>query len=125
MVVFSRRTQTLSAVFQGLLDGAISVDLVTGAVTIDEALLLPEEVEPEEVESDEPSAPAPAESVDERVRLLMEPDPFEEPGDGVFRVSADLRQVLDQLGSGVYTVIVWGDAQGEGVALTSYSIFVG
>ena len=46
-------------------------------------------------------------------------------GDGVFRVSADLRQVLDQLGSGVYTVIVWGDAGGEGVALTSYSIFVG
>ena len=46
-------------------------------------------------------------------------------GGGVFRVSADLRQVMDRLGAGVYTAIVWGEAQGEAVALTSYSIFVG
>ncbi len=44
-VVFSRRNQQLSATFQGLLDGALSVDPDTGAVIIDESLLRPEEVE--------------------------------------------------------------------------------
>jgi hypothetical protein len=43
-VVFARRTQTLSAVFQGLLEGAMTVD-DQGNVIIDEALLEPEEVE--------------------------------------------------------------------------------
>ena len=46
-------------------------------------------------------------------------------GDGVFRVAADLRPVLAQLGAGVYTVIVWGETRGEAVALTSYAVFVG
>jgi hypothetical protein len=45
VVVFSRRSQQLSATFQGLLDGALSVDPLTGAIVIDEALLQPEEVE--------------------------------------------------------------------------------
>ena len=46
-------------------------------------------------------------------------------GDGLFRVAADLRPVLAQLGAGVYTVIVWGETRGEAVALTSYAVFVG
>lgn len=43
-VVFARRAQELTAVFQGLLDGALRVDPVTGNVIIDETLLEPEEV---------------------------------------------------------------------------------
>lgn len=44
-VTFARRAQTLSAVFQGLLNDALSVDPLTGAVIIDESLLTPEEVQ--------------------------------------------------------------------------------
>jgi hypothetical protein len=43
-VVFARRRQELSATFQGLIDGALSVDPLTGLVVIDETLLEPEEV---------------------------------------------------------------------------------
>ncbi len=44
-VVFARRMQQLSATFQGLIDGALSVDPLTGQVVIDETLLEPEEVQ--------------------------------------------------------------------------------
>ena len=44
-VVFSRRYQELSAIFQGLLEGALSVDPDTGNIIIDEELLEPEEIE--------------------------------------------------------------------------------
>jgi hypothetical protein len=43
-VVFARRNQDLSAVFQGILNGALSVDPLTGLIVIDETLLQPEEV---------------------------------------------------------------------------------
>jgi len=43
-VVFARRRQELSAVFQGLIDGALRVDPLTGLIVIDETLLEPEEV---------------------------------------------------------------------------------
>jgi hypothetical protein len=44
-VTFAHRNQELSATFQGLLTGALSVDPDTGTVIIDEDLLQPEEVE--------------------------------------------------------------------------------
>jgi hypothetical protein len=43
-VTFARRNQQLTAVFQGLIDGALSVDPETGTIEIDESLLEPEEV---------------------------------------------------------------------------------
>lgn len=43
-VTFARRNQELTAVFQGLIDGALRVDPLTGEVVIDESLLQPEEV---------------------------------------------------------------------------------
>ena len=44
--------------------------------------------------------------------------------EGSFSVQADLNHVVEDNGPGVYTVLVWGDANGEDVALTNYSIFV-
>jgi hypothetical protein len=43
-VVFARRTQELTAVFQGLLSGCLSVNPLTGAVVIDETCVQPEEL---------------------------------------------------------------------------------
>ena len=44
--------------------------------------------------------------------------------EGIFSVQADLEQVVEDNGPGVYTVLVWGEADGEDVALSNYSIFV-
>jgi len=44
-VVFGRRTQTLSAVFQGLIADCLSVDPETGNVIVDEECVEPEELE--------------------------------------------------------------------------------
>ena len=44
---------------------------------------------------------------------------------GKFRVQADLKPIVMEHGPGIYTVVVWGEAGGEDVALTNYSIFVG
>ena len=41
-----------------------------------------------------------------------------------FEIQADISLVLNQLGPGVYKLIIWGTAQGESVPLTDYSIFV-
>ena len=42
----------------------------------------------------------------------------------LFRVEADLSDVVQALGPGVYTIVVWGESHGEPVGLTNYSIFV-
>ena len=42
-----------------------------------------------------------------------------------FQIEAEISAVVNDLGPGVYTVIIWGKADGESVALTNYSIFVG
>ena len=42
---------------------------------------------------------------------------------GSFALSADLWDVLDTHGPGVYTVTVWGNLAGEGVVISKYSIF--
>ncbi|HXG64255.1 MAG TPA: hypothetical protein VNO70_04050 [Blastocatellia bacterium] len=44
-VVFGRRTQTLTATFQGIIEGCLSVDPNTGAVIIDPECVTPEELE--------------------------------------------------------------------------------
>ncbi len=44
-VVFGRRTQELTATFQGLIDGCLTVDPATGAVIINEACVRPEELQ--------------------------------------------------------------------------------
>ena len=44
--------------------------------------------------------------------------------DSGFTVRVDLSDVLDESGAGVYTVIVWGESDGETVNLTAYPIFV-
>ena len=44
-VVFGRRTQTLTATFQGLIDGCLSVDPLTGAIIIDPTCVQPEQLE--------------------------------------------------------------------------------
>jgi hypothetical protein len=43
-VVYSSRSQTLSATLQGILNSALSVDPTTGQVTIDPTLLTPEQI---------------------------------------------------------------------------------
>ena len=43
--------------------------------------------------------------------------------DTLFSVSADIRKVLDEHGSGVYTVLVWGNIDGENAVISQYSIF--
>jgi hypothetical protein len=44
-VVFGRRTQTLTAKFQGLIDGCLSIDPVTGGIVLDPDCVQPEELE--------------------------------------------------------------------------------
>ena len=41
-----------------------------------------------------------------------------------FEVKADISEVIDHLGPGVYTVLIWGSNEGEKAPLTEYSIFV-
>jgi len=43
-VVFGRRTQTLTATFQGIIDGCLSVDPTTGGVVLDPNCVRPEEL---------------------------------------------------------------------------------
>ena len=42
-----------------------------------------------------------------------------------FEIEANISSVLNDLGPGVYTLIIWGDAGGESVPLTKYSLFMG
>ena len=42
-----------------------------------------------------------------------------------FEVEANISSVLNDLGPGVYTLIIWGNAEGELVPLTKYSLFMG
>jgi hypothetical protein len=44
-VIFGRRTQELTATFQGLIDGCLSVDPATGGVIIDPTCVRPEELQ--------------------------------------------------------------------------------
>jgi hypothetical protein len=44
-VVFGRRTQTLTATFQGIIDGCLSVDPITGGIVLDPDCVQPEELE--------------------------------------------------------------------------------
>lgn len=41
-----------------------------------------------------------------------------------FRIEADISSIINELGPGVYTVLIWGDYDGESVPLTNYSIFM-
>ena len=43
--------------------------------------------------------------------------------DGLFAVSADIRKLLEEHGSGVYTVLVWGNIDGENAVISQYAIF--
>ena len=42
-----------------------------------------------------------------------------------FEVKADISEIFDRRGPGVYTVVIWGDNAGEPIPLTNYSVFVG
>ena len=42
-----------------------------------------------------------------------------------FEIEANISAVLNDLGPGVYTLIIWGNAGGESVPLTKYSLFMG
>ena len=41
-----------------------------------------------------------------------------------FRIEADISEVIEDLGPGVYTLFIWGTKGGETVHLTNYSIFL-
>ena len=41
-----------------------------------------------------------------------------------FQIRANIAQVIDDLGPGVYMVVIWGKNQGEDVPLTNYAVFV-
>ena len=42
-----------------------------------------------------------------------------------FEIEANISSVLNDLGPGVYTLIIWGNAGGESVPLTKFSLFMG
>ena len=44
--------------------------------------------------------------------------------DQEFYVSADITNIVDQYGNGVYTIVVWGEINGEDAPISEYSIFV-
>ncbi len=41
-----------------------------------------------------------------------------------FNVSADISDLLDQHGNGVYTILLWGEINGERTPISEYSIFI-
>ena len=43
---------------------------------------------------------------------------------GLFRIEADLNRVIQTHGPGIYSMILWGEVDGESVALTRYAIKV-
>ena len=43
---------------------------------------------------------------------------------GEFRIEADLNRVIQTHGPGIYSMILWGEVDGESVALTTYAIKV-
>lgn len=43
---------------------------------------------------------------------------------GAFSVTANLTQIVNELGLGVYTVLIWGSNDGEEALLSEYSIFL-
>ena len=45
--------------------------------------------------------------------------------DGTFHVRADLTLIISDNGSGIYTVLIWGENGGDPVPLTYYSLVVG
>lgn len=45
VVTFGRRSQTLTAVFQGIIDGCLAIDPITGGIVIDPDCVLPEELQ--------------------------------------------------------------------------------
>ncbi len=45
--------------------------------------------------------------------------------DESFSVDADINEVLNEHGEGVYTILVWGDIDGERAVISEYSIFYG
>ena len=45
-------------------------------------------------------------------------------GAGFFRVEADLRHIIQTHGSGIYSMVLWGEVAGEPVALTAYAVEV-
>ena len=47
-----------------------------------------------------------------------------ELSDAAFGVKADISEIVDERGPGVYTVVIWGDNAGELIPLTNYSVFV-
>ncbi len=42
----------------------------------------------------------------------------------VFRVAADINDILDRHGDGVYTIAIWAEIDGEDAPISEYSIFV-
>ena len=45
--------------------------------------------------------------------------------DAEFSVTADISELLKEYGDGVYTILVWGDIDGEDAVISEYSIFHG
>ena len=43
---------------------------------------------------------------------------------GLFRIEADLNRVIQTHGPGIYSMMLWGEVNGESVALTSYAVKV-
>ena len=41
-----------------------------------------------------------------------------------FTVSADISDLLDQYGNGVYTIVLWGEIDGDRTPISEYSIFI-
>ena len=41
-----------------------------------------------------------------------------------FNISADISDLLDQHGNGIYTIMLWGEIDGERVPISEYSIFI-
>lgn len=54
---------------------------------------------------------------------LIPTDIWKTEGDD-FAVSADISNLLDQHGDGVYTTVLWAEVNGEDVPISEYSIFI-
>jgi len=83
-------------------------------------------VDPYSLDSNIPRSSTPGRSLTNKLKAVpwITATTWKDSGQ-TFEIEANISSVLNDLGPGVYTLIIWGNAGGEAVTLTKYSLFMG
>ena len=97
----------------------LNPSLYTWTITTDPYLVSPQILRPP---LGMPKMPAFPETIRKHVPLVIA-DRWRMSGPS-FDVKADIREIIDDTGPGVYVVVIWGKNGGEKIPLTNYAIFM-